>query len=243
MYKYGKDFVSLVKSKIAFGNSRSTAQLSSSRDEVERNESKRPAIGKGGIETQSHNDDNDNDNDRNDQCNRIDLTLHNAKSSKPSSENQASPSPISKLNENKKRVRRSDGYKTPMLVHPRSSECDDSCSSSSANNRSVRRFKRQKVAGALGQSSSLLLAMIPHDVLEMNILTYLTDARDFRALQLSCRDVRSSCNKNEVLKDVNLFGESESGNGSILYNVDSPTVAVERLYKFASAANHQALYM
>ena len=38
-------------------------------------------------------------------------------------------------------------------------------------------------------------------------------------------------------------GGVDSGKGSILKDVDSPVVGVERLYKFANAGNQQALYM
>lgn len=46
-----------------------------------------------------------------------------------------------------------------------------------------------------------------------------------------------------MLKHVDLRGDLESGVGSILHEVESPAVAVERLYRFASAGNLQALYM
>lgn len=85
--------------------------------------------------------------------------------------------------------------------------------------------------------------MVPQEVLETHVLSYLTSGTDYHSLQLTCKVIRVMSNKDAFLKHVDLSGELESGKGSILNDVESPVVAVERVYKFANAENHQALYM
>ncbi len=51
------------------------------------------------------------------------------------------------------------------------------------------------------------------------------------------------CGGADILGNVDLAGDVETGIGSILHGVESPSVAVERLYRFAAAGNLQALYM
>lgn len=187
-----------------------------------------------------------------------------------------------------------DGHKTPMLLFSNDNNTNNSSnpqltslsttvtsntynsSSSSPSN------KRQKKSGApIGQSRSLLLDSIPHDVLS-NILSFLILPVDYYAIQLTCKEFHKLSDQDDFLKyvDINVnsgcFGgcsngsgdnenndattatntnstttdndqnqtmSSSSGKGSILYNVQSPVVAVERLYKFANAGSLQALYM
>ncbi len=138
-----------------------------------------------------------------------------------------------------------------MLVHPHSSstsssssaEQDDNGDSLSDDEQRRLQNKKQKIAGVLGQSNSLLLEMIPSEVLESHVLSYLTNGRDYHSLQLTCKAVKDLSNKMDILKYVDLNGDVESGKESILNGVESPVVAVERLYKFANAGNQQALYM
>lgn len=142
-------------------------------------------------------------------------------------------------NRSKKR-NRLDGYYTPMLVHPHSNEFDSDHDESALLSGVS---KKKKLAGVMGQSNSLLLEMIPHEVLEANVFSFLTEGRDFHSLQLTCREMKSLSDKLEILRNVDLSGDAESGKGSILNHVESPVVAVGRLYKFAAAGNQQALYM
>mmetsp|Transcript_14916 Transcript_14916/g.17020 ORF Transcript_14916/g.17020 Transcript_14916/m.17020 type:complete len:418 (-) Transcript_14916:686-1939(-) len=145
-----------------------------------------------------------------------------------------SSSPLSGL-PSKKRVRH-DGHKTPLLVyHSQSSDFDSM--------KSTRPLKKKKIAGAIGQSQCLLFQMIPQEVLETHVFTFLTDGRDFHSLQLVSKVTKMLSDKTNILSDIDLSGDAETGKGSILQTVESPAVAVERLYKFASAENLQALYM
>eukprot|EP00551_Chaetoceros_affinis_P009895 CAMPEP_0203662906 /NCGR_PEP_ID=MMETSP0090-20130426/699_1 /ASSEMBLY_ACC=CAM_ASM_001088 /TAXON_ID=426623 /ORGANISM="Chaetoceros affinis, Strain CCMP159" /LENGTH=419 /DNA_ID=CAMNT_0050525749 /DNA_START=78 /DNA_END=1338 /DNA_ORIENTATION=+ len=127
---------------------------------------------------------------------------------------------------------RHDGYETPMLIQ--NDEDNDSKSSS---------CKRKKTAGAYGQSSSLLLEMIPVEVLESHVVPFLTDGKDYYSLSLTCKVTKRMVGSMDILRNVDLAGDVETGVGSILHGVESPAVAVERLYRFAAAGNQQALYM
>ena len=91
--------------------------------------------------------------------------------------------------------------------------------------------------------SSLLLDMIPQDVLQTNIASYLTDSSDHYALQLTCRKFHEVSNKPDMLSKVNLNGDPDTGKGSILYGIDVPDVAFQKLFKFAAVGNQQAMYM
>ena len=92
-------------------------------------------------------------------------------------------------------------------------------------------------------STSLLLDLIPQDVLMTNICCYLTDASDYYSLQLSCKKFQEVSNETAILRKVDLAGEASTGKGSILYQVNVPSVGVQKLYKFAAAGNQQAVYM
>ncbi len=185
-----------------------------------------------------------------------------------------------------------DGHKTPMLLfsndnntnnssNPQLSSLSPTVASNTYNSSSLSPSsplspsnKRQKRSGApIGQSRSLLLDSIPHDVLS-NILSFLILPVDYYAIQLTCKEFHTLSDQDDFLKyvdininsgcgggdnenndattatntsttdnDQNQTTSSSSGKGSIVYNVQSPVVAVERLYKFANAGNLQALYM
>jgi len=92
-------------------------------------------------------------------------------------------------------------------------------------------------------STSLLLDLIPQDVLMTNICCYLTDASDFYSLQMSCKKFQEVSNEVAILKKIDLAGEAKTGKGSILFQVNQPSVGVQKLYKFAAAGNQQAVYM
>lgn len=91
--------------------------------------------------------------------------------------------------------------------------------------------------------SSLFLELIPQDVLQANIFSYLTEARDHYALQLTCKKFHEVSNKVDMLSKVNLTGDSKTGKGGILFGVDDPGIAIQKLYKFAAVGNQQAIYM
>lgn len=88
-----------------------------------------------------------------------------------------------------------------------------------------------------------MMDFIPQDVLQAHIFSCLTDATDHHALQLTCRKFHEVTNTPEILSQVNLTGDEETGKGSILHEVDVPDVAMQKLYKFAAVGNQQAMYM
>lgn len=92
-------------------------------------------------------------------------------------------------------------------------------------------------------NSSLFLELVPQDVLQANIFSYLTEARDHYALQLTCKKFHEVSNKADMLSKVNLNGDPKTGKGGILFGVDDPGTAIEKLYKFATVGNQQAMYM
>mmetsp|Transcript_17329 Transcript_17329/g.32825 ORF Transcript_17329/g.32825 Transcript_17329/m.32825 type:complete len:456 (+) Transcript_17329:165-1532(+) len=92
-------------------------------------------------------------------------------------------------------------------------------------------------------NSSLFLDLVPQDVLQANIFSFLTEARDHYALQLTCKKFHEVSNKADMLSKVTLTGDSKTGKGGILLGVNDPGVAIEKLYKFAVVGNQQAMYM
>ena len=144
---------------------------------------------------------------------------------------------------------------TPNLVHP-----------NSANYRAAvvshgRSMKRKRIKGPAdkepdldpspdtkrvsedSQEASFLLNGIPQDVLQSNICSYLTEAADYHALELTCKKLRKVSSMPKFLSIVNLTGDAETGKGSILYGIDSPAVALKNVLKFAEVGNKQAMYM
>ena len=226
MYSYGKNVVVSFASKISQSLT-PRQKRKRSHDEMEEVDSgsKRPAT----------------DSKEDTKVNEQPTSSSSRSSGTCSASSTDSPASCDKQNQRKKR-HRLDRHKTPRLVHPLSSDSDASVSEHDTLS-SSRPNKRKKVAGVMGQRKSLLLEMIPHDVLETHIFSFLTEARDFYSLQLTCREIKTLSSKMDILRDVDLSGDSESGKGSILNNVDSSDVAIERLYKFAAAGNQQALYM
>jgi hypothetical protein len=92
-------------------------------------------------------------------------------------------------------------------------------------------------------NSSLFLELVPQDVLQANIFSYLTEARDHYALQLTCKKFHEVSNKADMLSKVTLTGDPKTGKGGILLGVNDPGIAIEKLYKFAAVGNQQAMYM
>jgi hypothetical protein len=109
------------------------------------------------------------------------------------------------------------------------------------------RFQIAEVSSTLsqggGMNSSLLLDLIPQDVLQTNICSFLTDARDYYALQMTCRKFHEVSDEAAILREVELSGKAVTGKGCILFEVHVPSIAVKKLYKFAKAGNQQAMYM
>jgi len=93
------------------------------------------------------------------------------------------------------------------------------------------------------EEASLLLELIPQDVIQTNICSYLTDAKDHNSLQLTCRKLLEVTNSPNSLSKVSLAGHSKDGRGGILNGVDLPDIAIEKLYKYAVVGNQEALYM
>lgn len=98
------------------------------------------------------------------------------------------------------------------------------------------------------ESSSLLLREIPTEIIQ-KMSSYLTSGRDHYSLQLTCQKFHKVSNTPQILRHVDLNGENtsgrqhEDGKGTILYGIELPDVAIEKLYKYAIAGNLQALYM
>lgn len=99
------------------------------------------------------------------------------------------------------------------------------------------------------EESSPLLKEIPIEILQ-KMCSYLTLGKDHYSLQLTCHKFHKISNTSQILRFVDLTGENTSsdlqhddGKGSILYGVELPDVAIEKLYKYAIAGNLQALYM
>lgn len=228
MYKYGKDLVSSFTSKISTSLITSPPSPDDKIEDSDRN-SKRPADSKvaTGYATST--------------CTSKSSGANVCRTNTGTTA-ATSDSPISEKRHNSKKRNRLDGHKTPMLVQFDSSQ-SSLLSENESSQSSTRPTKKKKTAGVMGQSNSLLLDMIPLEVLETHVFSFLTHGEDYYALQLTCSTMKSLSDKADILKKIDLSGEAETGKGSILRDVESPVVGVERLYKFASVGNQQALYM
>ena len=228
MYKYGKDLVSSFTSKISTSLITSPPSPDDKIEDSDRN-SKRPADSKvaTGYATST--------------CTSKSSGANVCRTNTDTTA-ATSDSPISEKRHNSKKRNRLDGHKTPMLVQFDSSQ-SSLLSENESSQSSTRPTKKKKTAGVMGQSNSLLLDMIPLEVLETHVFSFLTHGEDYYALQLTCNTMKSLSDKADILKKIDLSGEAETGKGSILRDVESPVVGVERLYKFASVGNQQALYM
>jgi hypothetical protein len=248
MYNYGKNLLSSIATSIS--NTLTIPTSLSNTAEHQTEDSKRPANSKVSSSSSSH------DNIENGSCSSSTVirgndtrTNMNITTTTTTATSTQTASPISQpqqetenMNDNtngnskgSRKRNRLEGNKTPMLVNP--------LFDSNSDNESCKTNKKQKISGVMGQPNSLLLQMIPTEVLQTHVFSFLTHARDYHSVQLSCTTFKTLSNKSEFLKRVHLSGEAETGNGSILRNVDSPIVAVELLYKFANVGNQQALYM
>ena len=144
---------------------------------------------------------------------------------------------------------RSPGDTTPTLVSPNSAGYDSPDDNLIKRQRVEERNSLHVPASLDAErfqsvaQESLLLELIPQDVLQSNICCFLGEAKDHRSLQLSCRKLHEVSNKLDLLSQVDLTGDHETGKGSILHGVDVPAEALQKLYKFAAVGNQQALYM
>ena len=169
-------------------------------------------------------------------------------------------------NLNTPRTLRSQGDKTPTLVQSGQSSHQKSRSmkrqrlhgtvadqlSSTLDHDRFSQFQGCKIGSdnstddALDTTSASLpphsiLDALPKEVIQTNICSYFSCGRDHYALQLTCKKFKHIADHHDLLKLVDLAGDSETGKGGILYNVDCPEVAITKLYKHAKAGNQMAL--
>ena len=93
------------------------------------------------------------------------------------------------------------------------------------------------------QANCELLMRIPEDVVASNILSFLNTTEDRFSLQCTCKEFRRISNRDEMLVDIKLSGDDESGEKGILNDHDTPATAVAKLRPFARAKNLEATYM
>jgi hypothetical protein len=93
------------------------------------------------------------------------------------------------------------------------------------------------------QENCELLMRIPEDVVASNILSFLNTTEDRFALQCTCKEFRRISNRDKMMADIKLEGDSVTGDKGILNDKDTPATAMAKLRPFARAKNLEATYM
>lgn len=92
------------------------------------------------------------------------------------------------------------------------------------------------------QKKTAPLNTLPEDTLA-HCLSFLNSSSDRFALQNTNRQFRRISNRKEMLKDVEVGGDQETGYGGIIQEEDTPKTAEKALTPFCEAGNQQAIYM
>jgi len=117
-----------------------------------------------------------------------------------------------------------------------SSPCKTVCHSKSACRNDYAQQNHKK------KQTSDLIKKIPGDVVA-HCLSFLGSREDRHALQNTCKLFKKISNSDSMLTNVDVFGDLETGKGSIIQEDDTPATAAASLSPFARAGNVQALYM
>ena len=118
-----------------------------------------------------------------------------------------------------------------------SSPCKTVCHSTSACRNDYAQQQNHKK-----KQTSDLIKKIPGDVVA-HCLSFLGTREDRHALQNTCKLFKKISNSDSMLTNVDVFGDLETGKGSIIQEDDTPATAAASLSPFARAGNVQALYM
>jgi len=92
------------------------------------------------------------------------------------------------------------------------------------------------------QLQSDFLRTIPEDVLA-HCLSFLGSVEERFALQTTCKQFRRLSNSSEMLMNVDVGGDRETGKNGIILERDTPETAAIALSPFARAGNLEAIYM
>lgn len=92
------------------------------------------------------------------------------------------------------------------------------------------------------QHQSCLLRMIPDEVIG-HCLSFLSSTKDRFALQTTCQLFHRISNTDEMLLDLMLGGDVETGRHGIIQEHDTAATASVSLTPFARAGNLEAVYM
>eukprot|EP00934_Nitzschia_sp_Nitz4_P003613 Nitzschia sp. Nitz4//scaffold20_size174350//156002//157460//NITZ4_002132-RA/size174350-snap-gene-0.227-mRNA-1//1//CDS//3329541899//3603//frame0 len=92
------------------------------------------------------------------------------------------------------------------------------------------------------KQDSPLLTVLPPELIS-HCLSFLGSAEDRFAIQNTCRLFYELSNSDEMLENVNVSGDMETGKNGIIQEHDTPATAAAALAPFARAGNLEALYM
>jgi len=99
-----------------------------------------------------------------------------------------------------------------------------------------------KNANGNPQLQSALLRMIPEDVV-YHCLSFLGSVEDRYALQCTCKQFRRISDSGQMLVNIQVVGDRETGKNGIIQEVDTPETAAVALSPFSRAGNLEAIYM
>mmetsp|Transcript_19854 Transcript_19854/g.29510 ORF Transcript_19854/g.29510 Transcript_19854/m.29510 type:complete len:374 (-) Transcript_19854:71-1192(-) len=94
------------------------------------------------------------------------------------------------------------------------------------------------------QESSRLMSMLPLEIIG-KCLSFMHTSKSRYALCSTCRDFNRLCNKQKMLRELDIEGDDSDTDGTrgIIIETDSKNAAFERLVPYARAGNLSALHM
>jgi len=135
-----------------------------------------------------------------------------------------------------------DGSRTPTLI---------STSSDDEEVRPLKRFRgdqrvvpvaaspRKQTPPAPPKSP---LRLLPEDV-TAHCLSFLGSVEDRFSLQSTCKQFQKISSSDEMMANIQVGGDRETGHHGIIQESDDPDTASEKLAPFARAGNLEAMYM
>lgn len=146
------------------------------------------------------------------------------------------------------------GTRTPTLVCPRrrlEMGVHEHQQDHDVEDRPIKRFKGERVVVAVSAPKPKAseakpqpgpLGTLPEDVVS-HCLSFLNTVEDRFSLQTTCKQFRRISNSEEMLVDIQVGGDRETGKNGIIQDDDTPETAAVVLAPFSKAGNLEAIYM
>jgi hypothetical protein len=138
-----------------------------------------------------------------------------------------------------------DGSRTPTLIStPRSADSDDD------EVRPIKRFRGERRVVPIAPAAQKKdpptpkspLSTLPEDVVA-HCLSFLGSVEDRFALQTTSKQFHRISSSDNMMANIQVGGDRETGLHGIIQEVDTPDTSSEKLDPFARAGNLEAMYM